>query len=86
MLLSYYQIRKRGKKDGSICDRNHPMTKEHYLSFWAAVSDNGVQMIKLYSEGDAQARFKIDRVKILYAYCNRHGLFLVRRSDINEAG
>lgn len=54
---------------------NHPMTKDHYLSFLAAVSDNGVQMIKLYPEGDAQARFKIDRVKILYAYCNRHGLF-----------
>ena len=65
---------------------NHPMTKDHYLSFLAAVSDNGVQMIKLYPEGDAQARFKIDRVKVLYAYCNRHGLFLVRRSDINEAG
>ena len=54
---------------------NHPMTKDHYLSFLAAVSDNGVQMIKLYPEGDAQARFKIDRVKVLYAYCNRHGFF-----------
>ena len=54
---------------------NHPMTKEHYLSFLAAVSDNSVQLVKLYPEGNAEARFKINRVKWLYAYCNRHGFF-----------
>ncbi len=54
---------------------DHPMTKEHYLSFLAAVSDQGVQFVKLYPEGAAEARFKISRVRILYAYCNRHGLF-----------
>lgn len=54
----------------------HPMTKAHYLSFLAAVSDHKVQLIKLYPEGNAEARFKIDRVKKIYAYCNRHGLFL----------
>ena len=53
----------------------HPMTKEHYISFIAAVSDQGVQFIKLYPEGTAEARFKINRVRKLYAYCNRHGLF-----------
>lgn len=53
----------------------HPMTKEHYISFIAAVSDQGVQLIKLYPEGNAEARFKINRVRKLYAYCNRHGLF-----------
>ncbi len=53
----------------------HPMTKDHYISFLAAVSDHGVQFTKLYPEGNAEARFRIDRVKGLYAYCNRHGLF-----------
>lgn len=53
----------------------HPMTKEHYISFLTAVSDMGVQMVKLYPESDAEARFKINRIKKLYAYCNRHGLF-----------
>ncbi len=53
----------------------HPMTKNHFISFLAAVSDNGVQFVKLYPESNAQARFKINRVKKLYAYCNRHGLF-----------
>lgn len=54
---------------------DHPMTKEHYISFIAAVSDDGVQIAKLYPESNAEARFKRSRVKHLYAYCNRHGLF-----------
>jgi len=53
----------------------HPMTKEHYISFLMAVSDQGNQFVKLYPEGNAEARFKIRGVKKLYAYCNRHGLF-----------
>lgn len=56
----------------------HPMTKEHYLSFLAAVSDNGVQFVKLYPQGNAEARFKISRVRYLYAYCIKDGLFQVR--------
>ena len=61
---------------------NHPMTKEHYISFIAAISDNGVQLVKLYPEGNAGARFKISRVRKLYAYCNRHGLFEMDRKEI----
>lgn len=57
---------------------DHPMTKEHYISFLAAVSDNGVQLVKLYPEGNAEARFKRNRTKYLYACCNRHGLFRVK--------
>ena len=57
---------------------DHPMTKAHYISFIAAVSDQGVQFVKLYPEGNAEARFKSNRVKYLYVYCNRHGLFQQR--------
>ena len=57
---------------------DHPMTKEHYISFLAAVSDQGIQFVKLYPEGCAEARFKRSRVKMLYAYCNRHGMFQIR--------
>lgn len=53
------------------------MTKDHYISFIAAISDMGVKFVKLYPEGNAEARFKINRVKKMYAYCNRHGLFEV---------
>ena len=67
---------------------NHPMTKGHYISFLAAVSDQSVQMVKLYPEGGAEARFKINRVAWLYAYCNRHGLFRMRvpRGKPRKAG
>ena len=57
---------------------DHSMTKEHYISFMAAISDQGIQFVKLYSQGNAEARFKIRRVKYIYAYCNRHGLFKVK--------
>ena len=56
---------------------DHPMTKTHYISFLAAVSDQTVQFVKLYPEGDAATRFKINRVERIYAYCNRHGLFVL---------
>ena len=55
----------------------HEMTKKHYISFIAAVSSDRMQMVKLYPEGDAQARFKINGVKKIYFYCNRSGLFSV---------
>ena len=70
-----HAISKEIAEDEYYVSIDHPMTKEHYISFLAAVSDFGVQLVKLYPEGNAEARFKIDRVKTLYAYCNRHGLF-----------
>ena len=60
---------------------NHSMTKEHYISFIAAVGDNNVQLVKLYPEGTAEARFKLARVKFVLAYCNHHGLF---KTDITK--
>ncbi len=57
---------------------DHPMTKDHYISFLAAVSDQSMQFMKLYPQGPCEARFKINRVKYIYAYCNRHGLFKVK--------
>ena len=57
---------------------DHPMTKDHYISFLAAVSYQGIQFVKLYPEGNAEARFRIDGIRYLYAYCNRHGLFQLK--------
>ena len=56
---------------------DHTMDKTHYISFLAAVSDQSVQFVKMYPEGNAEARFKISGIKTIYAYCNRHGLFRV---------
>ena len=53
----------------------HEMTKQHFISFIAAVSSDKIQMIKLYPEGNAEARVKINGVKKILFYCNRDGLF-----------
>lgn len=53
----------------------HPMTKSHYISFIAAVSPDRVQLVKTYPEQSAEARFKINQVGAVYAYCNKDGLF-----------
>lgn len=54
---------------------SHEMTKQHYISFIAAVKDNGYELTKLYPEGEAEARFKIERTQYIYYFCNHHGLF-----------
>ena len=54
---------------------SHEMSKKHYISFIAAVKDDGCEVKKLYAEGNAEARFKISRMKYLLYYCNMHGLF-----------
>jgi len=55
----------------------HDMTKQHYISFIAALSSDKIQMVKLYPEGNAEARVKINGVKKIYFYCNRDGLFSI---------
>ena len=55
----------------------HAMTKQHYISFIAGVSSDKIQMVKLYPEGNAEARIKINGVKKILFYCNRDGLFSV---------
>ena len=59
----------------------HEMTKTHYISFIAAPSPDGFQMVKLYPEGAAEARLKISGVKKIFFYCNRDGLFY---ADVNQ--
>ena len=55
----------------------HDMKKEHYISFIAGLSTDKIQMIKLYPEGNAEARIKINGVKKILFYCNRDGLFSI---------
>ena len=68
---------------------DHSMTKEHYISFVAAASSDDMQMVKLYPEWSAEARFKIRGVRRIFFYCNRDGLFLidpVKGIDDKESG
>ena len=53
----------------------HEMSRTHYISFLAAVSDDRLQLIRLYPEGNAEARIQRRGLQTIYACCNRDGLF-----------
>ncbi len=59
----------------------NPMTKECYISFIAALSSDRVQMVKLYSEGNAEARVKMNGVREILYYSNTDGLYTIKPKD-----
>jgi len=71
-----------GVEDEYFVRIEHPMTKNHYISFMAALSPDRLQMVKLYPEGNAEARFKMNVVRKIFFYCNRDGLFSI---DVHKA-
>ena len=54
---------------------DHPMTRDHHISFFAYVTLDRTELVKLYPEGNPEARFFNRGRGKLYWYCNRHGLF-----------
>ena len=67
-----------GVEDEYYVRIDHDMTKTHYISFVAALSPDRIQMVRLYPEGNAEARFQTRGVRQILFYCNRDGLFSVR--------
>ncbi len=55
---------------------DHPMTKEHYLSFVAYVKSDRIFLNRLYPEQSPTCRFPITVGGKLYVYCINHGLFV----------
>lgn len=53
---------------------NHPMIKEHYISFIAYITNDRCELLKLYPEQNAEVRFLNRGKGIIYAYCNKDGL------------
>lgn len=68
-------IRAERVEDELFLTVDHPMTKAHFISFLAFVTSDRIQFVKLYPEGNAEARMKLRGRGILYGYCNRHGLW-----------
>ena len=62
-------------EDEQFITIDHPMTKQHYISFLAYAASDRFQLVKFYPEGNAQTRLQLRGKGILYFYCNRHGLF-----------
>lgn len=52
----------------------HDMSKEHYISFIAYVTNDRCEIVKLYPEQNAEARFFRRGKGIIYIYCNKDGL------------
>ena len=65
-------------EDEHFITADHPMTKEHYISFVAFVTSDRMQLVKLYPEGNAETRMQLRGMGTLYYYCNQHGLFKQR--------
>ena len=53
---------------------NHEMSKEHYISFIAYITNDRCEIVKLYPEQNAEARFLRRGKGIIYTYCNKDGL------------
>ena len=66
-----------GVEDEYYVRIEHDMTKQHYISFIAALSPDRMEMIRLYPEGNAEARVKVRGVKRIFFYCNRDELFYI---------
>lgn len=67
-------ITRRSEDEIYLC-ADHPMSKDHYLSFAAYMTPDRFEIKALYPEGNAEARFFFRGSGWLYVYCNQHGLF-----------
>ena len=63
---------------------DHPMDKDHFISFVAYVTTDQVFFRKLYPEQTADARFPYRGLGTIFAYCNRHGLFACRTPRVQR--
>lgn len=81
---SEHEVHAECEGDELFVQVDHAMDKRHHIVFMAAVSPSGVQIVRLYPEGPAQAYFKRSGVRDLYVYCNKDGLFTVRLSAVRS--
>ncbi len=70
-----HELKTERVEDQIYITADHPMTKEHSLSFIAYMTWDECEIKALYPEGGAEARFFFRGRGWLYAYCSHHGLF-----------
>ena len=69
-----HEIKIEKVEDEYFVSIDHEMEKTHFISFIAHLTSDKVNFIKLYPEGNAEARFPLRGRGYLYIYCNKHGL------------
>jgi len=67
-------------KDGdeivvSVGSIKHPMDDEHYINWIALESGDRIMRINLKPKEEPEARFPYVKGSIVYAYCDKHGLW-----------
>ena len=62
----------------TLASLDHPMEKDHYISFIAQVRYDRMELVKLYPEQRPEVRLSYWPGGAIFAYCNRHGLFRVK--------
>ncbi len=62
----------------TLISLDHPMEKDHYISFIAQVRYDRMELVKLYPEQRPEVRLSYWPGGAIFAYCNRHGLFRVK--------
>lgn len=62
----------------SVGSVEHPMEKDHYIMWISQVTDNNNTRIKLFPEQGTQTIFKYIKGSTIYAYCNKHGLWMCK--------
>ena len=71
-----------GVEDEYYVRLEHEMTREHHITFLAALSQDRLQMVKLYPEQNPEARFQARGVRQIVFGCSRDGLFCL---DVHRA-
>lgn len=71
-----HRMETRRVEDEIYVSSDHPMSKDHYLSFAAYMTPDRCEIRTLYPEENAEARFFFRGAGRLYYYCNQHGLFV----------
>ncbi len=69
-----HTINVKSVEDEKFITVEHKMTKNHYISFIAYITSDKIHLVKLYPEGNAEARMQFRGRGFLYIYCNKHGL------------
>ncbi len=72
---AFHSVTAERVEDEHFVTVEHPMTKQHFISFLAYVTSDRLQLVKLYPEGNAETRLQLRGRGYLYWYCNLHGLF-----------
>ena len=70
-----HRVRVQRAEDEIYVSADHPMDREHFISFIAYMTSDDCEIRVLYPEGDAGTRFFFRGKGWLYVYCNQHGLF-----------